>query len=96
MALNIGRRNDADAKVKARRTRIKKRLAAPALFPSPPKPKPKQTAVALRPGDAERYHELKRRKFNGKELPIDDWVWMMDVGQHFGDPSPENFGIRIK
>ncbi len=43
--------------------------------------------IALRHGDADRYQDLKRRRLAGEQLPIGDWVWMMDVGQYFGDPD---------
>jgi len=43
--------------------------------------------IALRRGDDERYQDLKRRRLAGEQLPIGDWVWMMDMGQYFGDPD---------
>jgi hypothetical protein len=51
----------------------------------------------LKPGDEERYRELRARKFRGDDLDIVDFVWLMDMANRFGDPaakrlrgSPEN------
>ena len=69
-------------------TRVKKAVGRREAVPanSPDKRRHGQK-ITLRPGDAERYQDLKRRRMTGEELSIGDWVWMMDVGQYFGDPD---------
>lgn len=75
---------------KAARTRIKNRIVKGAetrtrLPTNSPNPRKHGRSIMLRPGDAERYQSLKQRRLAGEELPISDWVWMIDVGEYFGD-----------
>jgi hypothetical protein len=43
--------------------------------------------IRLKTGDGERYRDLRRRRLRGEWLEIVDFVWLMDVGQHFSDPQ---------
>jgi hypothetical protein len=82
-------------------TRVKKAVGRREAVPTnSPNKRRHGRIVTLRQGDADRYRDLKRRRLAGETLPIGDWVWLMDVGQFYGDPdvdfmrgSPSSFGF---
>ncbi len=91
-AIDYATADQRERVAKAARTRIKKRIAKGAetrmrLPTNSPNPRKHGRTIMLRPGDAERYQGLKQRRLGGEELPIGEWVWMMDIGEYFGDPD---------
>ena len=91
-ALDYSSADQRERVAKAARTRIVSRVNKAAarrqtLPTNSPDKRRHGRIITLRPGDAERYQDLKRRRLAGEQLPIGDWVWMMDVGQYFGDPD---------
>jgi len=50
----------------------------------------KARMIRVNPGDAERYKEMRARRLRGgqgAQLDITDFVWLMDMSHHFGDPD---------
>jgi len=91
-ALSYSSADQSERVAKAARTRVvsrvKKAVGRRGTVPTnSPDKRRHGRIITLRPGDAERYQDLKRRRLAGEQLPIGDWVWMMDVGQYFGDPD---------
>ncbi len=91
-AIDYATADQRERVAKAARTRIKKRIVKGAetrtrLPTNSPNPRKHGRTIMLRPGDAERYQGLKQRRLGGEELPIGEWVWLMDIGEYFGDPD---------
>jgi hypothetical protein len=79
---------------KANQTRVLKRVeragASREKIPYDPgkrRDRQKQKAIVLKPGDGERYRDLRKRRLRGEWFDIVDFVWLMDVGQYFADPQ---------